>query len=171
MSFELIEMTSFWSVWYWVVTVVAWSMTAHWTLGVPYDLVMAANRDDEIFAGHCDTMVYINIYRIIYYFSKGGPYFIGFVSFFLTVLATLGFYSGYEFAMALFMLLGPLTIPMAFSVRLAYWIDRVQPLGEELRRVLRRRRLWNQVTGMFAIIMAMAVGIYHYLDSLGLFDL
>ena len=34
LSFEIIDLNSFWNIWYWMLTVVAWSMNAHFTMGV-----------------------------------------------------------------------------------------------------------------------------------------
>ncbi|MCF6304515.1 MAG: component of SufBCD complex [Rhodobacteraceae bacterium] len=165
LSYELIELTSFWSIWYWIVVVVAWSMTAHWTMGVPYDAVINADRHGGVFAEQCETMAYINAQRIVYYFDKHGALIIGVVTFFLSSIGTAGFYFDIEFFQALFVLLTPLALPAIFSVRLAFYLKNRQPVGEELRKILYRRRLWNQVIGMFAIIAATIAGVVHSLAA------
>ncbi len=165
LNYDLIDMTSFWSIWYWVLVVVSWSMTAHWTLGVPYDAIINAERKGGIFAEQCESLAYINAQRIVYYFDKAGHIIIGFVSFFIAAIGTAALYFNVEFFQALFVLLLPLLIPNIFSVRLAYFLRTHQPVAKDLRKILYRRRLWNQVIGMFAIIIATASGVVHYLIS------
>ncbi|MBL4805771.1 MAG: component of SufBCD complex [Rhodobacteraceae bacterium] len=169
MNYDLIELTSFWSIWYWIVMVVAWSMTAHWTLGVPHDAVIAAERKGGVFAQQCEDMAYINAQRLVYYFDKGGVYIIGFVAFFISSLGTAGYFFHIEFFQAMFILLAPLVLPNVFSVRLAYRLKTQQPVGEDLLKILFRRRLWNQVIGMVAIVGATIAAIIHQLTNNNLF--
>lgn len=161
--FSLIELTSFMNIWYWIVTVVAWSMTAHWTMGVPYDALRQAERRGGEFAEYCDLQAHINARRLIYYFDRGGPYFIAFVGFMLALIGGWGFYQGYELAQAIFVLAAPLMLTSVFSVRLAYRIKDEVLEGEALRKALRRRRIWNQIIGMVAIMLAAAATIYHFI--------
>ncbi|MCF6272845.1 MAG: component of SufBCD complex [Rhodobacteraceae bacterium] len=161
--FDLIETTSFFNIWYWIITVVAWSMTAHWTMGVPYDALRQADRKGGDFAEHCDLLAHINARRLIYYFDRGGPYFIAFVGFMLALIGGWGFYQGYELAQAVFLLATPLVLTSVFSVRLAYRIQAEALAGEALRQALRRRRIWNQTIGMFAITLMAAAAVFHFI--------
>ncbi len=161
-GFSLIETTSFWNVWYWIVTIVAWSMTAHWTLGVPYDAIRQADRKGGEFVEHCDLQAHINARRLIYYFDRGGVYFIAFIAFMLTLIGGWGYYQGYELAQAIFVLAAPLLGSSVFTVKLAYRIKEEALQGDELRKALRHRRLWNQFIGLVAIVIASMAAIYHY---------
>jgi len=159
---SLIETTSFFNIWYWIITAVAWSMTAHWTMGVPYDAIRQADKHSGDFAEHCDLMAHINARRLIYYFDRGGPYFIAFVAFILSLIGGWGFFKGYELAQAIFLLAAPLLFTSVFSVRLAYRIQREVLQGEALRKALRHRRIWNQTIGTIAIVVAAAATVYHF---------
>ncbi len=161
-GFSLLDTTSFLSVWYWIITAVAWSMTAHWTLGVPYDAIRQADRKGGDFAEHCDLQAHINARRLIYYFDRGGPYFIAFVSFMLALVWGWGFIQGYELAQAFFVLLAPMTLTSVFTVRLAYRIKNEALQGEALRKALKRRRMLNQGIGMLAITFAAMATVYHF---------
>ena len=163
LNFSLIETTSYWNIWYWIMTVVAWSMNAHWTLGVPYDAIRQADRKGGDFAEHCDLLAHLNARRLIYYFDMGGPYFLAFVSFMLALLGGWGFYQGYELAQAIFLLATPLFFTSLFSVKLAYRIKNEALQGEDLRKALRRRRIWNQFIGMIAIMIVAVFAVYHYI--------
>ncbi len=160
---SLIETTSFFNIWYWIVTVVAWSMTAHWTIGVPYDALRQAEKHGGEFAEHCDLQAHINARRLIYYFDRGGAYIIAFIAFMLALIGGWGFYQGYELAQAIFVLAAPLLLTSVFTVRLAYRIKNEVLEGEALRKALRKRRIWNQTIGMIAIILASAATIYHFI--------
>ena len=162
LNYDLIELTSFWSIWYWVVVVIAWSMTAHWTLGVPYDAIINAERKGGVFAEQCESLAYINAQRLVYYFEKAGLYIIGIITFLLSGIGTAGYFLGIEFFQALFVLLTPLVVPNIFSVRLAFKLKSVQPVGADLRKMLLRRRLWNQVIGLVAIVLACTAGIIQF---------
>lgn len=163
-GFSLIETTSFFNIWYWIITVVAWSMTAHWTIGVPYDALRQAEKYGGDFAEHCDLQAHINARRLIYYFDRGGVYAIGFVAFMLALIGGWGFYHGIELAQAFFVLVAPLLLTSVFTVRLAYRIKNDVLEGEALRKALRKRRVWNQTIGMIAIIFASAATIYHFMQ-------
>ncbi len=145
--------------------VVAWSMTAHWTLGVPYDAVINAERKGGVFADQCENLAYINAQRLVYYFEKSGVYIVAFVMFFISSIGTAGYYFGVEFFQALFVLLAPLLVPNFFAVRLAFKLKNEQPEGADLRKLLFRRRLWNQVIGLVAIILATTAGIVHFVQQ------
>lgn len=155
--------------WYWIVVVMTWSMTSHWTIGVPYDAIIRADRKGGIFADHCDALVEINVYRTTYYFDQGGATIAGFIAFILATVGTLGFGLGVEFCMAIFMLMAPLSLVMMFSVRFAYKVKREGWRGEVLRKKLRWRRLWNQVIGMCAITATTVASVIYYLYTIGYF--
>ncbi len=163
LGFSLIETTSFLSIWYWIITAVAWSMTAHWTMGVPYDALRLAEKHGGDFAEQCDLQAHINARRLIYYFDKGGPYFIAFIGFMLSLIGGWGFIQGSELAQAIFVLAGPLLFTSVFSVRLAYRIKDEALQGAPLRKALRTRRIWNQTIGTIAILFAAAATVYHVL--------
>ncbi len=164
---QYIDLTSFWSLWYWVLMIITWSMTSHWTIGVPFDAVVRADRQGGVFAEHLDTLVEINVHRLLYYFERGGVFFAAFVGFVLAGLGTLGIYFGNEVALAFFMLLAPLSLVMAFSVRFAYRVRQEGWRGSELRTHMRWRRFWNQVIGILAISAASAVAVWINLVMLG----
>ena len=135
-------------------TGIAWSMTCHWTLGVPYDaLVRAHSRGGEA-ARDAEALAHLNIRRVVGWFSSGASIVVAVAAFFLAICATFGFAYGYELAQAIFMLVLPLTIVQILNVRLAFHIHNVGLDGEDLRKALVRRRFWNQVIGLFSILCA-----------------
>ena len=163
LSFEIIDLKSFWSLWYWILTVIAWSMNSHFTMGVPHDCVQRAERLGGAWEEHCDALAIVHATRLRYFVERGGVFLAGFVAFVLTLLLALGFGFGLEVAQALSMLLVPLVFANLFTLRLAFRVEREALRGAALRMALSRRRLWNQVIGLCAIVAQTAMAMWHYL--------
>jgi hypothetical protein len=158
--FELIDLRSFSNLWYWIALAVTWSMTSHWVLGVPFDMITRARRHGGAAQSDMETIVHINVARLIYIAEVSGVWLAGFVGFGLTVLAVLGFYYGVEFAQALVLILAPISIVGALSLRTARRVRAGQGSGEALFRLLRRHRVMVQVIGMFSIFVTSMWGMY-----------
>lgn len=142
-------------------------MASHWTIGVPIDAVMRAEKQGGVFEEHLDALVEINVYRLKYYTEKVGVFAAAFICFVLASLAALGFWFWNEIFIALFMLLTPLMLVAGFSVRFAYKIDREGWRGAELRKKIKWRRFWNQSIGMCSIVFTTVVSMVFQLDRLG----
>lgn len=164
LTLELIDLNSFWNIWYWILTVVAWSMTAHFTMGIPHDCVQRAERHGGAWEEHCDALAIVYSTRLRYFVDKGGVFLAAIISFILAGLATIGFGFGSEIAQALFMLAFPLMIANTFTVRLAYRIERDELRGHALRVALARRRFFNQLIGLLAIIAQTGVATWYYIN-------
>ncbi len=163
--FQLIDVSSFSSLWYWIMLAVVWSSVSHWVLGVPYDLIARAKRH----GGQAETdlvdLVRINVNRMLGIAQSAGLILIAFVSFALTSLAVLGFWYGVELAQAVFLLALPLSVVGAVSLSTSRLIRATEPLGEALYAVLNRHRLWTQIIGMIAIFVTAMYGMYQNLDA------
>lgn len=166
---DFLDLKSFWSIWFWIFSVVTWSMSSHWTLGVPYDMIIRADRQGGEFAKHCDSMIEANIFRMIYYFDLAGLYLMAFVAFALSAIATMGFVLGVEIFIAIFVLAFPVTIISGFSVKFSYRARREGWQGKLLRKKLRWRRFWNQVIGALATVAAVGLAMYFYLLTVNIF--
>ena len=158
--FELIDLRSFSNLWYWIALAVTWSMTSHWVLGVPFDMITRARRQGGTAQSDLETMVHINVARLIYIADVSGVWLAGFVGFGLTVLAVLGFFYAVEFAQALFLILAPISIVGALSLRAARHVLDGHGSGDALFRLLRRHRVLVQVIGMFSIFVTSMWGMY-----------
>jgi len=154
-----ISFSSFSSVWYWILTGLAWSLTCHRTLGVPYDALVAAHQHGGEAARDAEEMARIYARRVVPMFRASGVYILAVVCFFLAVLATFGFYYQYELAQAAFALLCPLAIVNATGIMLAFRVERQEFDGVALRKALTRRRFWNQVIGLTSIFLASVLTI------------
>ena len=151
--FQVISTASFFSLWYWVLTVVVWTSVCHRTLGVPYDMLLRAERLPAE-AARVEALAAVHVARAAALHHGLGLPLAALAGFVLAGLATLGFGSRLELAQAVFVLLFPLALVGLANVRLALVLERTGATGTELRRRLARRRFWNQVIAILAILAA-----------------
>ena len=163
---EVIDMRSFTSIWYWIVVAVVWSSTAHWTLGVPFDAVTRARRSmGGVAQDDLETLVRVNVNRLVHIMDVSGPWAVGFAFFMLTILALLGFWYKVEIAQAVFLIVAPLTLVALLSVRSARKLQANGTYGQALRNQLARMRFVNQVIGLIAIFITAFWGMWHNLSA------
>ena len=158
--FELIDLRSFSNLWYWIALAVTWSMTSHWVLGVPFDMVTRARRQGGAAQADLETMVHINVARLTYIADVSGVWLAALVGFGLTVLAVLGFFYNVEIAQALFLIVAPISVVRLLGLRAARRVMAGQGSGEDLFRLLRRHRVTVQAIGMFSIFVTSMWGMY-----------
>lgn len=164
--FALFRFDSFFSVWYWVLTVAVWTLVCHRTLGVPYDMILRARRLPEV-AGRVDALAHAAAARLGGVRDRAGAPLAALAGFVLAAVAALGFATGLEAAQAAFALLFPLTLVWLSTMRLAMTVRRHGLRGPDLRRFLARRRLWNQIIAIVAILCAAVLALAHAPAAIG----
>ena len=158
--FEIIDMRSFSNLWYWIGLAVLWSSVGHWTMGVPYDLLVRARRVGGQAERDFLDIVRINCNRILYIVDVSGLVILALSCFIFTGLATLGFYYGVEFAQAVFLLLFPVCIVMLINIRAARKLRQGEGTLEAAGKVLTRSRIYTQIIGMISILITSLWGMY-----------
>ena len=88
----------------------------------------------------------------------------GFGCFFLTLLGGLGFFYGFEFGQAVFLLLFPMSMIGALSVRTAGLIQAREERGDDLYRRLLKHRIITQAIGMVSIFVTALWGMFQNLN-------
>ena len=63
--FQVIDLRSFSSVWYWIMLAVLWSSISHYVLGVPYDMITRARRQHGQIEEDMVDLVRINVNRML----------------------------------------------------------------------------------------------------------
>ena len=162
--FELIDMRSFSNLWFWIALAVVWSSASHWVLGVPFDMVVRARRRGGQAEDDLETIVRVNVSRLLMIVRISGLWIMGFISFGLTGLALLGWVYEVEFAQAVFLLAFPMTVVGLLSLRTARKIETLQPQGEALRKTLTRHRLATQMIGTISIFITAMWGMYQNMN-------
>jgi len=163
---EVIDMRSFTSIWYWIVVAVVWSTSAHWTLGVPFDVVTRARRSgDGVAQEDLEVLVRVNCNRIIHIMDISGTWIVGLAFFTQSMLAALGFWYKVEMAQAVFLIIGPLTLVAVISLRSARKIRAREMAGAALRTQLARQRFLIQVLGLVSIFITAFWGMWHNLSA------
>jgi len=162
--FQVINLRSFSSLWYWIVVAVTWSSISHYVMGVPYDLITRARRNGGDDLSDLNDLVRINVNRLLHISHNAGMILTAFVFFALTTLCALGFYYRIELAQAVFLLALPLSVVGLVTLSTARLIRATEPEGEQLFSTLHRHRLWTQIIGMIAIFVTAMYGMYQNLD-------
>ncbi len=160
MLFDLIDMRSFSNLWYWIALGVIWSSASHWVLGVPHDMVWRARREGGQALEDLETLVRINVARMLHASRSYGAALIGMVCFLVTVLALLGFWYDVEFAQAVLFLFVPLVILGYLSLRTSVKIEAGEGHGDALFHRLGWHRLTVQVLGMVSIFVTSLFGMW-----------
>ncbi len=158
--FEVIDMRSFSNLWYWIALAVLWSSTSHWVLGVPFDMIQRARREDGQAQADVEDLVRINAGRLIHLVDQGAVILVALGFFWLTVLGVLAFVYDVEFAAAVFLMMAPMSLVVWLSVRVCRRLLAGENTGAELHRRLIVHRRWTQVIGMLAIFVTAMYGTW-----------
>jgi hypothetical protein len=162
--FELIDMRSFSNLWFWIALAVVWSSASHWVLGVPFDLVQRARRDQGQALTDLEDLTRINVNRVLYIGRVSGLWLMGFACFVLTSLVILGFSYDVEFAQAVFLLGFPISLVGLLNLSTARLIESENSTGEVLCKRLTRCRLYTQMIGTVSIFVTALWGMYQNLS-------
>ncbi|MEM8774506.1 MAG: component of SufBCD complex [Pseudomonadota bacterium] len=159
--FELIDMRSFSNLWFWIMLAILWSSTSHWVLGVPWDMVIRARRqENDQNRQDLHDIVRINCNRILLIAQEVGSLLAGFMFFVLTTLGMLGFYYDNEFSQAVFLLAMPMSMVAGLSFLTARSIRENELIGERLYRKMHHHRIITQGIGMVSIFVTAIWGMY-----------
>jgi hypothetical protein len=148
--------SSFQSIWYWVLSVIAWTLVTHSTLGVPYDMILRARRAAAV-SERVDQLAHIHAGRIAAIYESAGPGLALAGGFGLAALYGIGFLEGVELAQAAFMLAFPLSAVAYSTLGLALAVRAHDFRGPALVRVLARRRFWHQVVAVVGMLGALGM--------------
>lgn len=166
------NLDSFWTLWFWITHVIAWSMASHFTMGVPYDMVIEANREkveDGPYARATEALIQAQVFRFAALGRKYGVLLTGFSAFLLATLITLGTLGDLEFARALLTFLVPLTLVYVTTVQAAIKAQSAGTRDADLRAVIKRQRIINQLIGLLGVSLAVVAAMYEALNNLASF--
>ena len=153
-------MRSFSNLWYWIALGVIWSSASHWVLGVPHDMIQRARRERGQALEDLETLVRINVSRMLFITRVSGAFILAGFCFMLTTLGMLAFAYDVEFAQAVLFIFAPLAVLGALSLRAAGRIERGEGQGDALFRRLFLHRLSTQILGMISIFVTSLFGMW-----------
>ncbi|MCC5968472.1 MAG: component of SufBCD complex [Pararhodobacter sp.] len=162
--FTLIDMRSFSNLWFWIVLAVMWSSVSHYILGVPFDMVVRARRQGGEAMHDLEALVAIQTRRRLHLLHASGIWITLFMATLLSALVVMGFGYGIEFAQALAFLGIPATLVFALGFRLALRLEREEPQGEGLTRLLTWHRFTIQCIGLLSVLFTALWGMWHNLS-------
>ena len=156
---DLIDFATFSSVWYWIFIALAWSSRSHWTIGIPFDAVIRAEKRGGTWESDLDAMAHAMSARFALFMGRGGPWIIGVATFVVTGLIATGIATRNEMVLGIAAFAVPMILAEAGDVRLALRIHATGLRGYDLRRALVWRRFLNQVTGLVSLLLAAACAV------------
>lgn len=162
--FQLIDLRSFSSLWYWIVVAVFWSRVTHSTFGVPFDMVLRARRKGGQHVEDLQAMVAIQIRRRATILNAAGATIVLLWATGLSALVVLGFAYRLELAQALALLLVPATLVAMLRLRLLVRLGRAELAGEALCKALTWHRTGVQIMGLLAILVTTLWGMWFNLN-------
>ena len=162
--FQIISLNTFSNIWYWFVVGITWAIASYWIMGVPFDMVLRARRQEIAAEQDLDQWVRISARRIQHLTTVGGVALMGLVSFALSANAMIAFYYGSEIAKGVFFLAFPMAIVGIFNIRLAQRFVADQPQGVALAHTLLRWRFFVQILGMVSVFISAMYGMYFNLS-------
>ena len=153
---DFLTLRTFSSVWYWIAVAVVWATVSQRPMGVPYDMVWRAQRKATGARAALDAVARGLAHRLVSGMSRGGPFVVAFGSAVLTALLLLAFVYGLEFAQGLLLIVLPVALVGALSIRTARQIDR----GGDPVRHLRRLRSGTHAIAFVALFVTAFWGVY-----------
>jgi hypothetical protein len=162
----MFEQVTFFSVWYWLLTAVFWSMFSYFTFGVPFDIIRRATVLGGEDAELCDRLTRRNLQRIDQGVESYGVYVAAILGFLFSTLLVSAFVVGSEVAQGLFFMLAPAGIGFFFSLRNGRRILKSELQPEELRAAVMRQRRTNQFIGAVGVIVCAIFFALKYSDRI-----
>jgi hypothetical protein len=159
--FDLVELRSFSSIWYWIVLAVFWARVSHAALGVPADLVRRARTGDDQARRDVELLLRLRSRRRLDDDFRVATFRVAAVFCLLTVLVGLGIIYGSELAQAILLIAAPYV--------LVGWLDgrlmRKLPALDTTQSVeaLAAHRAWVQGIALCAVFVTAVWGTYHNL--------
>lgn len=163
---ELINMRSFSNLWYWIVLALVWSSVGQRVLGAPWDMLLRARKTEDAAAmADVAQLIRIHVARKLRIMQESRLVLVGLAAFVLTSLALLAFVYAIEFAQAVFLLVFPLMLVSALSLRAARAIRAKDLDGLALVKAAQRLRLQIQLIGMVSIFVTAIWGMYQNMSA------
>lgn len=153
---DFLSLRTFSSIWYWIAVATVWSMASYRPMGVPYDMVWRARRNDGEARAALDAAARAFAGRLVGGTAAGGTVLVALVSAVLSALLMLAVFYGLEFAQGLLLIFLPLTLVGALSVQTA---RRIEAGGEPVRH-LRRLRAATHAIAFVALFVTAFWGMY-----------
>lgn len=157
--FNLINMRSFSSLWFWIVVAVYWSAATRTVLGAPHDMILRARKGDAESVEDMHALVGVYVRRKLRFTRQAGHWAVGFYAAMMTVILILAVRYRLELAQALLLLFVPMMFVRLLSLRLAFKIERMNLEARALSRALLTHRFWVQLIGIVSIFVTAVWGM------------
>ena len=162
-AFEVIDLRSFSNLWFWIALAVAWSTASYWVVGVPFDMVRQVVRGDETALADLAALAGIHARRLVHIADVSGLLLTALAWFAGTALLVVGLVYRVEFAQALFLLGGPMSVVGWLNLRTAQHLLAHPP--EAIPVLMIRHRRIVQAIGVVSIFVTAMWGMWKNLSA------
>lgn len=157
---EFLSLRTFSSIWYWIAVAFVWISVTNRPMGIPYDMVWRAGRQEGAEAA-LDAVAGAFAARLVAATGRGAAVGVGFVSAALTLLLILALSHGSELAQGALLVAGPMTFVAWLNLRTARAIVGGASAGPSLRRL----RAATNVVAVLTLFATAFWGMYVNLMS------
>ena len=166
---RVIELKTFSNIWFWIAVVVSWAVACHWLIGVPFDMLVRARKGAPQEMADLETLVDINVRRIVWFQQIAGPAFAALAAFFLAGTGLLAIGYRFELAIGVFLLGAPLMAVLGMNLQLALHLHARPLQGEALVKRLFKVRLWTQVAAAAPLFVTAVFGMAFNIAAMNFF--
>lgn len=162
--FQLIDLRSFSTIWYWLMLGAVWTRVLHAPMGVPAEMVLRARRGQPAALSDLTALSGIRV-RQEREAAAWNVWRVAGWSFVLSALAVAGYGYAVEVAQAGFLLLAPFALVRLIVGRCAARLDRERPEGAALVAAHLRLRRQVRLVVLPAVFLAAIWGMAHNIVS------
>ena len=163
---RVVTLDTFGNVWFWAAVVVAWAVACHWLIGVPFDMLIRARRGGAQEMQDLETLVDINVRRIIWFQKIAGEGAAAFAAFFLAGLGLLAIGYRVEWAIGALVLGVPLTGVAVFNLLLAKSLYEAPLYGAELLARMLKVRVRTQILAAISLFFTAVFGMAFNIEAM-----
>lgn len=163
---RVITLDTFGNVWFWAAVIVSWAVACHWLIGVPFDMLLRARRGGAQEMQDLETLVDINVRRIMWFQQIAGAGSAAFAAFFLAGFGLLAVGYRFELAIGALVLGVPLTGVAILNVLLAHALHERPLKGTDLVSRMLKFRVWTQILAAISLFFTAVFGMAYNIEAM-----
>jgi len=157
---DILTSNSFDSPWYWLLVATLWVRAIQWTLGIPNDVMRAAQNGDA--SAHKDALALMDMHirSVTRDFNQFGMILVLMTCFVLASFATLGFWNDVTMLQGVFLISFPMVLIGGMDIRLASRLQKQPVDWADLCRIYRKQRWLKFALGLLFLLISMMWALF-----------
>ncbi len=146
--------------WYWLLVAILWIRAIQWTLGIPNDVMRAAQNGDVQARKDALSLMDMHIRSVTRDFHHFGVVLVLMTCFVLASFATLGFWNDVTMLQGVFLITFPMVLIGGMDIRLAMRLQKQPVDWNGLCRIYRRQRWFKLVLALLFLMTSMLWAVF-----------